>query len=133
MEDLLLRSFATGLAAAALEMAHGVFRVRVLNPRCGDRRARRVGVFTGSLLLFGLAWLSSPWVHPDGSRTGAMVTGGVWLLLLLALDIGVGRWVFRFGWRRIAADFDPRKGNLLLLGMVFALLAPLIAVLARSL
>lgn len=133
MSELILRSFLTGLLVVAVEMLHGVFRVKFLNPRVGDKAARRLGVFTGSALLLLLAWLVVPWVNPGLTIAHALVTGFVWLCMLLALDVSVGRFVFRFRWSRILDDFNPRKGSLLLFGMAFALISPLLATLLRSL
>jgi len=130
--DLILRAVLSGLGVVTLEMLHGVFRVKCLNPRIGDRAARRLGVLSGSGLLFAWAWLVSPWLDPTPSRAHALVAGAIWLLMLLALDVGVGRLVFRFRWSRIRDDFDPRRGSLLIPGMLFAGLCPLLASLLRT-
>lgn len=114
-------------------MLHGIFRVRFLNPRVGDKAARRLGVFSGSFLLLLLAWLVSPWLNPTSSRVDALVAGSVWLSMLLALDVAVGRLIFRFRWKRILDDFNPAKGSLLPFGMAFAFFCPLLALLLRPL
>lgn len=131
MDSLIIRSLVTGLGVVTLEMLHGIFRVRFLNPRFGDKGAKRLGVFSGSALLFALAWLVSPWLNPSASTTDALIAGSIWLVMLLALDVGVGRLVFRFRWHRILDDFNPAKGSLLLFGMVFAFFCPLLAALLR--
>lgn len=132
MGTLILRALLTGLLVVAAEMLHGIFRVKFLNPRVGDRTARRLGVFSGSALLFVLAWLVSPWLDPTASSARALVVGSVWLSMLIALDVGVGRLVFRFRWKRILDDFNPAKGSFLLFGMAFAFFCPLLASLLRS-
>ena len=133
MESLILRSLLSGLAVVVVEMLHGIFRVKILNPRVGDRAARRLGVLSGSALLLGLAWLFTPWLNPTLSSAQALVAGFVWLWMLLALDVGVGKLIFRFRWSRILDDFNPAKGSLLPFGMAFALIAPLLASLLHSL
>jgi hypothetical protein len=116
---------------AMVETLHGIVRVRFLNRRLGDRRARQVGVFTGSLLILALAWLTSPWV---GAGTGAecLAVGSLWLALMLAFDLGLGRFYFGFPWKRLAADFNPRQGGFLGFGMLVLLLSPWIAARLRG-
>jgi hypothetical protein len=113
------------LLIAAAEVLNGIMRVRWLNRRMGDRRARQVGVFSGSVLILTIAWWAVPWigVRSLGELLGV---GAVWLALMLAFDIAVGRLVFRAPWKRIAADFDLRKGGFLGVGMLLLFLAPLL-------
>ena len=53
--------------------------------------------------------------------------GGLWLVLMLAFEIGLGRLVFHASWDRIASDFDLRRGGCLGFGMLVLLAAPLLA------
>ncbi|MBK9138380.1 MAG: hypothetical protein IPM17_06385 [Verrucomicrobia bacterium] len=123
MLSLLFRALLIGLLIAAAEVAQGILRMRWLNPRVGDRRARQWGVVTGSLLILVIAWLTVPWVGV-ASAAQAFTVGVVWLGMLLALDIGFGRWVFRVPWERILREFDPRRGGWLAGGMLVLLAAP---------
>lgn len=120
---MLVRAFLVWLLIAAAEVAQGILRVRFLNRRLGDHRARQVGVLTGSALILAIAWSTRDWVgaHAPGEQ---WAVGGLWLALMLAFDLTFGRLVFHFPWTRIAADFDLRKGNLLAVGMLLVLLAP---------
>ncbi len=43
------------VAIAFAEMVQGILRVRLLNRRVGDHRARQIGVATGSLLILAIA------------------------------------------------------------------------------
>jgi len=120
------------LLLALAETLHGIARVRLLNRRLGDRRARQVGVGTGALLILALSWLTVPWVGVTSTRE-ALLVGALWLALMLAYDLLLGRFVFHFPWRRLAAEFDPRQGGLLAFGMGVLALAPLAVALARGL
>jgi hypothetical protein len=51
----------------------------------------------------------------------------MWLVVMLAFEIGFGRLVVRASWQRIAADFDLRHGGLLSIGMLVLFVAPLVA------
>lgn len=122
---MIVRALLVWLIIAAAEVAQGVLRVRFLNRHLGDHRARQLGVVSGSALVLLIAWLTRDWVGAH-TRSGQWLVGGLWLALMFAFDLAFGRLVFHFSWSRIAADFDVRKGNLLALGMLVVLLAPLI-------
>jgi hypothetical protein len=129
---MLIRAFWVFLLIAAAEVFQGILRVRFLSRRVGDHRARQIGVVTGCCLIFGVTWVALPWVgatHP----WEFMGISYLWLCLMLVFDLAFGRLVFHFPWKRIRADFDPRRGNLLGLGMVFVLVAPLLVAFLRGL
>lgn len=116
MTGILLKAFVVWLLIAVAEVLHGIVRVRLLNRRVGDHRARQIGVFTGSGIILMISWFAVPWLR--ASTTGQLLgVGFFWLALMLALEVGFGRLVFRASWQRIAADFDFRKGGLLAVGM----------------
>ncbi len=129
---MLLRALAIWLVIAAAEVAQGWLRVRLLNRRVGDRRARQIGVGTGSLLILLIAWLALPWIGPR-TPSEAWLVGAVWAGLMVALDVGFGRWVFRASWARIAEEFDLSRGRSLVLGLLVVLAAPRIVALGRGL
>ena len=114
------------LIIAAMETLHGILRVRLLNRPLGDRRARQVGVFSGSLLILVVAGLSVPWIGPPDAGA-ALLIGALWVGFMLAFEIALGRLVFRAPWARIAADFDLRRGGLLGFGLLVLGLAPWLA------
>jgi len=117
---------------AAAETIHGILRIRYLNRPLGDRHARQVGVFTGSIILTVIAWLGIPWIGVS-TLSDCVVIGLLWLVLMLTFDIGLGRLYFRFSWKRIVKDFDPRKGGFLGFGMVVLFFAPIIVARLRGL
>ena len=117
---------------ALLETAHGALRVKYLNRPLGDRRARQVGVLTGSLLILLIAWITVPWLGPRGTAEMLLV-GLLWLILMLGFDVGFGRMVFRFPWSRILREFDPTQGGFLGIGMIVLFFAPLIVARIRGL
>ena len=111
---------------AVAEVLHGVLRVRFLNRRVGDHRARQIGVFAGSAIILVTAWIPVPWIGISSIRQ-ALGVGFMWLVVMLAFEVGLGRLVFRASWQRIASDFDFRKGGLLSIGMLALFIAPLLA------
>jgi len=129
---MILRAFVVWLVIAAAEVFQGALRVRFLNRRVGDRRARQIGVFTGSGLILAIAWLALPWIGAD-TELRLLGVGCLWLALMLAFDLAFGRLVFRAPWSRILSDFDLRRGGLLGLGMLILLAAPLLVAKLRGL
>jgi len=120
---LLQKSLVVWLCIAAAETLHGILRIRLLNRRLGDHRARQVGVFTGSFLILLITWLLMPWLELR-SASQALAVGGFLTLLMLLFDVALGRFYLRLRWTRILADFDVRKGGLLGLGMLVLFAAP---------
>ncbi len=122
---VLLKAALGWLLIAGAETLHGILRVRLLNRRIGDRRARQVGVFSGSAIILALAWWLVPWTGVRSDRD-CLVVGAAWLLLMMGFDLGLGRVVFRLPWPRLMAEFDPRQGGFLAFGMLVLFCSPLI-------
>jgi hypothetical protein len=118
------RALALWLLIALLETLHGIVRGLWLVPALGEPAAQRLGFAVGSALVLAVAWASSPWL---GARTrrAQLQAGALWLLLMLGLELGVGR-ARGFGWERMAAEFDPRQGGLMLFGLLLMGLAPML-------
>lgn len=126
MIALVGKAFVVWVLIAIAEVVHGILRVRFLNRRVGGRRARQIAVFTGSGLILIIACALVPWINP-GTVGQCYWIGLLWFVLMLAFEIGFGRFVFRASWKRLLSDFDFRQGGLLSIGMAILFFAPLIA------
>jgi hypothetical protein len=122
---MLFRAVVVCAVIAMAETVHGILRVRLLNRRVGDHRARQIGVATASLIILIITWLSLPWIAP-ATAGEALTIGTLWLAAMLAFEIALGRFVFRVSWDRIGTDFDLRRGGLLGFGMLVLWGAPLL-------
>ena len=72
--------------------------------------------------------------QPNGPLLISHLLGiALWLVMMLALEVGFGRLVFRASWQRILADFDPRQGGLLAIGMCILFDAPILVAKLRGL
>jgi hypothetical protein len=120
---MLLRAAIIWLAIAGAETLHGILRVKLLNPRVGDRRARQVAVLSGSLIILLIGWLTVPWIAPQSNRE-SLEAGALWLGLMLAFELALGRLVMRVSWKRLLADFNPAQGGFLGFGMMVLLTTP---------
>jgi hypothetical protein len=115
-----------------LEALHGVARTLWLVPRVGDLASRQIGVATGSALIFLVAWLTARWIAAP-SRGAALFVGVLWVALTLAGEVALGRAAFGYPWSRIVEDFNPARGGLLGVGLLFMLAAPWLAARLRGL
>ena len=122
---MILKAILVWMIIAIGETVNGIFRVHYLNRKMASRRARQIALISGSLLILVIGWFAVPWIKPESSAE-CLLVGLIWLLLMLAYDIAFGRFVFHYSWRRIAADFDLRKGNYLAIGMLVLFLTPLL-------
>lgn len=127
-----LRALAVWLAIVVAETLHGVARTLWLAPIVGDHAARQIGVATGSALILVITWLAIGWIGLT-SRRELLAAGALWVVLMFGFEAFLGRTVFGFGWDRIAAEFDPSRGGLLLLGHAALLLMPLVTARLRGL
>lgn len=81
-----------------------------------------LGVVSGALLILLLTWATRRWLR---LRTPAqqLQAGALWLLLMLLFEFGLGT-LLGYPPERLLADYDPRAGGYLWLGMLVLLLAP---------
>jgi hypothetical protein len=119
------RAFAGWLAIVGGEIANGAIRTLFIAPFTGDFTARQISTFTGSALIVAITWRLIAWIRP--ATTGqAVAIGAMWLLLMVAFELGIGRAVAGFSWERLASDYDLPRGGLLPIGLAVLTLAPLV-------
>jgi len=103
-----------------------------LAPLIGDFQARQISVLIGSLIILTIAYFSIRWVRAE-NNVSLFIVGFVWLILTLLFEVGLGRFVFGFSWKRILSDYDISIGGLLPFGLIILTLSPLIAYKLRGL
>lgn len=123
MLDLSVRVFSLCLALASAEMLHGIARIRYLIPRVGKRRAQKISIVTGTLLAFAVCCLFIPAMRLS-THFSAIALGAFLAVFMASFDIAVGRFLMKRRWAIIAEDFDPRKGNYLIFGLVALVAMP---------
>ena len=106
------------------ETAHGALREIFIAPAIGGLRARQLGVFVGSLLIFVIAWFMAGWLNAKTRREQLMV-GGVWVTLTVVFEFVLGR-ATSASWNRILSDYNPLHGGLMLLGLAFLFCTPML-------
>ena len=126
------RALAVWALLMAAETVHGIARTLVLQPIVGDRRARQIAVFSGSLLILAIVTLTIRWLGVRQSRARLLAIGVLWVVLTATFEIGLGRIVAGYSWSRLASDYDLRQGGLLPFGLVVMALSPWLAARLRG-
>lgn len=111
---------------AFVEVLHGIFRAKIIARLVGDFKSRQIGVLSGSILIIIISYFSISWIGPSTIKE-ALFVGAEWFWLMLLFELSLGRYVFKFSWKRLFADFNLKKGGLLGIGMLVLFLAPLIS------
>lgn len=115
---------------ALVETLHGTVRAVWLAPQVGDLASRQIGVLTGSVLILAVAWLTTRWIGAPSARARWAV-GALWVALMLAFELGLGR-ALGVPWERLWADYDLRQGGLMGFGLLVLLVAPILAARLRG-
>jgi hypothetical protein len=123
---------ASWLVIVLAETLHGILRMAFLTPRLGDRRARQVGVFSGSVIILTIGWYLVPWIEPRSVKE-SLSAGALWVILMLAFELALGRLVLGYSWQRLTEDYNLCNGGFLGLGMMVLFLTPLITAKLRGL
>ncbi len=123
---MIARGILIWLVIIMAEILHGIIRARFLVPRVGDWRARQIGVFTGSVIIFVISLLSVHWLHAS-SASQLLFVGLLWAALTSGFEFLFGRYVARYSWERILSDFNLFRGGLMPLGLAAMGLCPLVA------
>ncbi len=125
------RPIAVWFMIIVTECVHGLLRELFLEAALGDRATHQVGVAVGSLLVIAIAMASSRWMRVRSTR-GLLAVGTLWMALTFTFDIVVGGLLVDGRFERAIADYDPRRGGMMLLGMAVLAVAPLLAARIRG-
>ncbi|QQS32896.1 MAG: hypothetical protein IPM50_14770 [Acidobacteriota bacterium] len=121
----LLRGFATWLIIILAETVHGILREALLAPMVGSFTARRVAFYIGLGLIFAVSMVFIRWINAQTVRQ-LLVVGAMWMILTLLFELGLGL-LLGLSSERILEDYDVTRGGLMAFGMLFLLVAPLLA------
>ncbi len=128
---MLIKTIIVWVFIAIGEIINGNIRVRYLHRKLGQYRAKQLSFVSGTAIFSTIIWFSLPWIDPSGLLQCFLI-GFILMLLMVLLDIYFGKYIFCYSWKKIADDFNPRKGNLLGFGMLLLLLCPAIIYLLQG-
>jgi hypothetical protein len=120
------RAFLVWLVLMTVESVHGILRTLLIQPIVGDFPARQISVFTGSLLILAVTYAFSGWLR-ETSNDLLLRMGVLWAILTVLFEVGIGRLLLHLSWERLWSDYDPRRGGLMLFGILVLMLAPILA------
>ena len=126
-----LRAIVVWIVIILAETVHGIARIQILEPSVGEFRARQMAVFSGAAIIFLVTRSLIGWIGANG-RFALVAIGLFWVVLTIAFELLIGRFVFGFSWQRIAAEYDITSGSLMPLGLVFLVFCPLLASISRK-
>jgi hypothetical protein len=106
-----------------IAVANGALREAWLVPRLGEHAARQVS----TLLLIALfavyiAFVTRAW--PTATAGQALAIGALWLVLTLAFEFMLGRFVSGLSWREMLAEYNLAAGRLWALVPIWVAVAP---------
>lgn len=113
------------LVMIVAETIHGTIRNVFVAPLLGDLTSRQIGVFVGSLIIFGIACLFISWLRTR-STISLLAIGVVWVVMTIIFEVTLGM-ALGLSADRISEDYDPSRGGLMIFGLAFMLLSPLLA------
>lgn len=121
---VLRRGAAVWIVIMLAETVHGIARRLLLEPLVGDFRARQIGVFVGSAIIFAIAFVFVRWLK--GWRPmDYLAVGFLWVVMTVGFEMFLGRVLMQASWERIWSDYDIGGGGLMLFGLLFMFFSPL--------
>ena len=129
--QIFVRALLVWLVIIAAESIHGTLRILLLEPELGPVRSRQYSVFTGSLLIFAITYISVRWIGAS-SRLQLLLVGVGWVLLTVVFELLLGRLAMGLTWDQIIRDYDLSRGGLMLFGLIFMAIVPILADRLRS-
>lgn len=107
----------------AIAVANGALREAGLKRRLSEPRARQVSTLL--LLFFFAIYLAAIFrLWPLASAQQAVAVGALWLVLTLAFEFALGRFVSQLAWRRMLAEYNLFAGRLWILVPIWIAVAP---------
>jgi hypothetical protein len=107
------------------ESVNGSLRESLLKPWLGAVVGARVGFAIAALLVLLIAYAFAQWLHATTLRAQLQV-GMLWAVLTFAFEAAVA-WTMGLSLAAFLADYDPRRGGLMLFGLGVLLFAPVLA------
>jgi hypothetical protein len=124
------RALAAWFLIVVAESVHGTIRQLWIAPAMGDLPSRQLGVATGSVIIFLIAWATIGWI---GARTtGDQVRVGLaWVVLIVLFEFGLGT-ALGYPLDRMLSDYNLARGGFMGLGLAFMVCAPALAARVRG-
>lgn len=120
---LTLKAVLIWLVIAALAVANGIAREKLLVPMLGKDFALPLSGITLSCIVFIVTWLMFGLIGAKSPRTCFWI-GGQWVLMTLAFEFLFGHFVVGKPWSVLLQNFNVATGDLFVLVLLVSFLAP---------
>ncbi len=120
-----LKVLAVWFLIVIAESIHGIIRQVLIAPMIGDLPARQIGVLTGSVIIFAIAWVSIRWINAQSFAEQFWV-GLLWVVLIVIFEFSLGA-ILGYSLERMFSDYNLAQGGLMGFGLLFMLFAPALA------
>ena len=114
-----------------IAVANGALREAWLTPRLGEQHGRQVSTLL-LLAFFAIYFAIVTRLWPIASARQAVAVGVAWLVLTLAFEFLLGRFVSGLSWGQMLAEYDIASGRLWVLVPLWMALAPYVFFRLRS-
>lgn len=128
---LLFKGLIVWLCIIPLAIANAGMRENFLAPMLGEAMALPLSGVTLSVLILLVAWVVVPWFGAHPARVFIGI-GLQWLLLTLAFELVLGRYLLGQSWAELIQVFNVLQGNLFLLAVLTCLIAPYLGARVRG-
>ena len=129
---MIARAVVVWVAILVLASLNGAAREAWLVPRTGGVAGRVLSTLLLSALILLVTWLTIGWIAP-GTRSDALLVGGLWLILTLMFEFLAGHYLFHQPWAALLEDYDITRGRIWVIVVLWVFLAPLAVGRLRSL
>lgn len=120
---ILFRGLAVWLLFMGVETIFGTLRTLYAEPRLGPLLARQIAFPVGLAAIALVTFLTIHWISPR-DRRDALAIGLVWAALTFIFELAIGVFAMGLPVANAIADYDPRRGGLMALGLIALLLLP---------
>ncbi len=113
------------LGFAALAVACGAARVKLVQPLVGEQAAHVIGTLAVCALFL---WLIARFVAWTGTRETPrlLALGAFWTCATIAFEFGFGHYVAGHSWQKLLADYDVLSGRVWVLVLLVMGLGPVL-------
>jgi uncharacterized membrane protein (DUF485 family) len=119
----LWRGLAVWLLFMGVETVLGTLRTLYVEPVLGPLRARQTAFPLGLAVIALVVYLTIRWISPRDTKQ-ALALGLVWAGLTFAFELAIGVFAMGLPVAAALADYDPRRGGLMALGLLALVLMP---------
>ena len=123
---ILCRGITVWLLLVIAESINGILREIFLVPVLGAVQARQVSFLTALVLISAITLMSIRWIGAV-TTIQLLLIGIMWAGLMLSFEWALGKFVLGVSFEKFAAEYDPRQGGMMAIGMLFLIFIPLIA------